>query len=701
MKLTLYVENHEDIQAAKLLCRVIELWHNATVDIVDTETANIALKRDNTLGIEEFRIVCSEGHSEIYGGGTAGIAYAVSSLIKLFDGKKFSDAEISESPFMPFRGVHLYMPAKEDVEGFKRIIDMMALLKLNTLIIEVGGGMEYKRHPEINDGWERFCKNILSFPGGVSAFSSTDAYYKDSTHTELGGGTYLPQETVRGIVDYAKAYGIDVIPELQFLSHAYYITTVYPQYAERKDDHYPDTTCPLCEEAYQLYFELAEEVIDVFKPKIVAIGHDEIRVMKQNCPACEPYTGHELLAYDINRLHEFYAGHGIKISMWCEKLQQAENYYRSRRAKSEKEENRVQRDQFGREWYIPDTYDAIKMIPNDILLQDWLYGWSWESHIDAEKHGFKEVFGNFHGEYTRKWKQRTATEALIGGETSSWCQANEYTLGRDGIIGDIWYSALMLWDKNYDEDAHDKYLAQMHVELPKLREVLRGKQSASVSYVNNGYAKLIYASKDTSDYILSAGSLPESGIWAELRKTAPSKLFGATFGESKFNITLNEATGKLVFVHSCLGERNFQPSYDRPFTDWCPGVYVIRYADGVSKFINIRFGTDIGNYNMDFNRSLGYEGRTPEDNYSQGTTAEDCPDPPLYQINRHWKNSLMYSAQPIKAETGWAYVMEWENPRPQVAIERIFVVNTVNKVNEQAMLFCVAAVNEHDISHTC
>ena len=107
--------------------------------------------------------------------------------------------------------------------------------------------------------------------------------------------------------------------------------------------------------------------------------------------------------------------------------------------------------------------------------------------------------------------------------------------------------------------------------------------------------------------------------------------------------------------------------------------------------VNIRFGTDIGSYDMDFNRSLGYEGRTPEDNYSHGTTAEDCPDPPLYQMNRQWKNSLIYSAQPIKAAGGWSYIMEWENPRPNIAVERVFPVNTVNELNEQVILFCIAA----------
>jgi len=280
----------------------------------------------------------------------------------------------------------------------------------------------------------------------------------------------------------------------------------------------------------------------------------------------------------------------------------------------------------------------------------------------------------------------------MGGETSSWCRADERTLGRDGIIGDIWYSALMLWDKTFDEGLHEKYLARMFSELPKLREALRGKQSASVSQTANGCAGLIYVSENESAYILPSSSLPQIGIWKDLREKAPPQIFGAAFAQTKFNIKVGAAIEKLVFIHSCMGEFDFSPSYNIPAKEWQPGVYVVRYEDGVSEFVSINFGTDVGGYDMDFNRSLGYEGRTPEDNYSQGTTEEDCPDPPLYQMNRQWKNSLMYSAQPVKAESGWAYIAEWENPRPDVAVERIFVVNTADEVNKQALLFCIAAV---------
>jgi len=257
MPIKLFLTNNDDAQAAALFVRLMALWHDTEVVIITApDYADFVVARDAALPAEGFRISSNDDATRIDGADTAGAAYGLMEYVKQYaPGADVTD--MTAEPRLPFRGVQLYMPAKDNLEGFKRIIDMLAFLKLNTLIIEVGGGMEYKRHPEINAGWERFCETMEAFPGGPGGFQGTAVYWRDSTHTELGGGSYLTQEAVRGIVDYAKGYGMDVVPELQMLSHSYYITTAYPQYAERSGDQFPDTICPRNEDAYKLYFELA------------------------------------------------------------------------------------------------------------------------------------------------------------------------------------------------------------------------------------------------------------------------------------------------------------------------------------------------------------------------------------------------------------------------------------------------------------
>ncbi|MCL2517659.1 MAG: family 20 glycosylhydrolase, partial [Oscillospiraceae bacterium] len=530
----------DSMKICELFFRLMSVWHNIGEDIINSE---ITMIHDDSLPEEGFRIQSDGCNVKVSGNGRRGISYGMAALANLYDGTRFPVADITESPAMPFRGVQMYMPGINELEGFYRIIDMMVMMRYNTLILEVGGGMEYKKHPEINIGWEKFCKNILAFPGGPNNFQGSDSYWKDSTHTEIGGGSYLPQDTVRNFVDYAKAYGIDIVPELQMFSHAYYITTVYPQFAERAEDHYPDTVCPQNEEAYKLYFELADEVLDVFGCNMVSIGHDEIRVIGK-CGLCKDKTGHELLAYEINRLHEFYRSRGVQIAMWCETLQKIESYF-THKFFGGMGSSRT--NSFGRVWETPATYDAIKYIPKDILLLDWLYGWSWESQEVAQQYGFKQIFGNFHGEYTRGWNRRKSSPCVIGGETSAWCSSDEYTLGHDGILGDFWFSSMMLWNKDYDEDQYEIYHKKMRKELPRLREVLQHRPSLMSSYKPVKTA-LIYANSDGENKI-NRDDLPQIFEQFDL----PEEISGIPLGESEVNFNVGMNVDRLLFVHTSLG----------------------------------------------------------------------------------------------------------------------------------------------------
>jgi hypothetical protein len=626
----------------------------------------------------------------VYGNGALGVAYGMAELARLTkrndDTICFPIIDDTDSPAMPFRGIHLYMPGADDVEGFYRLIDMMVLLRYNTLILEVGGGMEYKNHPEINIGWERFCKEIYAFANGPEAFQGSDTYWKDSTHTEIGGGSFLPQHTVRGIVQYAKAYGLNVVPELQMFSHAYYITTVYPEYAERTDDHYPDTVCPLCQDAYQLYFRLAQEVLEVFAPTMVSIGHDEIWTMGF-CDKCKEKTGHELLAYEVNRLHEYYEARGVKIAMWCEKLQNVTSYFTGEQFGG------VEKDienAFGRKWHIPATYEAMQKIPKDILLLDWLYGYSWDSQNQAGENGFRQIFGNFHGEWTRGWDRRKASSNLIGGETSSWCRSHEFTLGHDNILGDFWYSSLMLWDKAYDESKYESHHKVMRYELPRLREVLQDRPSLMRS-MRPKNATLLYTADCKSCYTLKTSDLPEIPVFAAIKQMLPAQISGAPAGESIIQIPVASKLSRLLIVHSALCNIPQKMSYCHNFKDQSPIIYAVRYVDGETTFIHARFGIEIGNIAMKAGRKLNYRGQTPEDPGGFDTDPKTCSDPPLYILNHQWQNSLIYSAAPFESGENCLYMMEWINPKPDTSVEKIYAVNTANSKEEQGLIFLVVS----------
>jgi len=63
---------------------------------------------------------------------------------------RVSASDLADAPAHPFRGVHLYVPPKRETPYFKRLICYLALCKVNTIVLEIGAAMEFKRHPEMN-----------------------------------------------------------------------------------------------------------------------------------------------------------------------------------------------------------------------------------------------------------------------------------------------------------------------------------------------------------------------------------------------------------------------------------------------------------------------------------------------------------------------------------------------------------------------
>ncbi len=226
---------------------------------------------------------------------------------------------VEPTAYKPLRGVHFYLPGRAQIPFFKRVLTWLAGLGYNTLFLEVGGGMRYDRHPAINAAWERFCAEATAFPGGPAGLQGSQPFPKDSTHTELGSGSYLEKAEVADVVSFARALGIDVIPEVQTFSHSYYLCGAYPEITERDDDPWPDTYCPSHPRTYEIVFDVLQEVIDVCTPRIIHIGHDELYHIGL-CPRCRDKSGAELLGYDVRRIHDFLAARGVRTSLWGDKL---------------------------------------------------------------------------------------------------------------------------------------------------------------------------------------------------------------------------------------------------------------------------------------------------------------------------------------------------------------------------------------------
>ena len=144
--------------------------------------------------------------------------------------------EIECTPRCAFRSLKLYLPDEHRLDEFRGIIDLACRYRVNTILLELGGGMEYKRHPEINEAWKAYCRDMTTYPQRANDVQNSCAWDKNSIHFENAGGGVLSQETVRELVDYCRARDLEVIPEQPTLSHSDYILCAHPELAERSDD---------------------------------------------------------------------------------------------------------------------------------------------------------------------------------------------------------------------------------------------------------------------------------------------------------------------------------------------------------------------------------------------------------------------------------------------------------------------------------
>jgi hypothetical protein len=237
------------------------------------------------------------------------------------DGVRISGVRVMDWPALGVRGWHFSSVRADEVATFRRLVDMLTLLKFNTLMIEVDGDMKYERHPDI-------------------------ASDKALTKSQLGE-----------LVAYARERQFEVIPQVQTFGHFNYVLNkdAYKGLAENPEPlkrwgRY--TYCPSNPDVYKLVFDMFDEVIEVFKPKYFHIGHDEITFADVGkCERCKAKAPSDLLAGDVKKLYDYLTAKGLKVMMWCDQFETERN---------------------GKPPL--NTADALPLIPKDMIICDWHYG---------------------------------------------------------------------------------------------------------------------------------------------------------------------------------------------------------------------------------------------------------------------------------------------------------------------------------------
>ncbi|HEY3411936.1 MAG TPA: glycoside hydrolase family 20 zincin-like fold domain-containing protein [Armatimonadota bacterium] len=229
-------------------------------------------------------------------------------------------SEIGDWPTLGVRGVH-WFGGRNSHPFHKRMIENIAApLKLNTMLFEV----EYA-------DWEAVAK-----PDAARGMSKTD---------------------VKKTVDLARAHFMEPIPEVTSFGNSDWMFVN----GQNKDLLYSDNKRsfdPHNPKSYELLFKVFQEAIDLFQPKYLHIGHDEITVKPGSLPpAGETESAVKLIVDDVTKVHDWLKQRNVKTMMWGDELVHFPE----------------EATDAGNAPTLADGKAMREQLPKDIVIADWHY----------------------------------------------------------------------------------------------------------------------------------------------------------------------------------------------------------------------------------------------------------------------------------------------------------------------------------------
>ncbi|MEA4833495.1 MAG: family 20 glycosylhydrolase [Oscillospiraceae bacterium] len=558
-------------------------WYSGTKKAVSFLT-------DNAFPDEFFSINSDSAGCVIKSGSRRGFVYAAAALSQLCSDGYIPLISLNDKPYLKMRGVHFGIPARDQIPFVKRLIKyILAPMRYNMIFMEVAGGMKYDLHPEINEMWSLIRDKMTAGEWPYCGHIDMDAK-----------GDYLEKSEIRDLVDYAESFGIEIIPEVQSLSHVQYLTKCHPEIAEVSDekrvelnvkdlrladiptnDFYPDCYCPSNEKSYELIFDVLDEVIEAFHPKkFVHMGHDEVYTHNV-CPVCKNKTAAELVSSDINRIHEHLKKHGLRMAIWGDMVNDIN-------------------------WYA--APDAIDLIPKDIMLLDfiWYYDFSRDTEARLLDHGFEVMIGNMYSSHFPRFETRTARKGIAGAQVSTWVAVDEKTLSYEGKLYDFIFTGNMMWSSKYDSRAFYSYARAITPLLPEIRSRVHGDKNAQMPSRSGKFD--IIALCESKEYVpfsisraVQRGKSVLKGVEFNIENVLTAASSHSLSGAPQIvRAVFSGKCDSLVFLYGC----------ENPVmrVAWKPmikvGEIIISYSDNTHTIADIEFGYNIYDISKKYGKPL-------------------------------------------------------------------------------------------------
>lgn len=287
----------------------------------DKREANVVMEYSKKFDKEQYELQIHP-KGVLIKGSASGVFYGVQTLKQLLaqnrvaGGYELPLLSVKDQPNYVYRGFMLDSSRHiQSVETIKKVLDFMAVLKLNKfhwhLTDDDGYRIESKKFPRLN--------LIASYINKMGSF-------EDGTELEVNG--YYTQEQIKEILAFAKARHIQVIPELDVPGHSFALLHTYPEFRcpNMRDSN---AMCGGNPQAMVFMEELMLEVAAIFETDIMHIGGDERKKdVWNNCPSCRAKmralnleNEQELQNHYLNEIAKYLASHGIRTMAWAEHLE--------------------------------------------------------------------------------------------------------------------------------------------------------------------------------------------------------------------------------------------------------------------------------------------------------------------------------------------------------------------------------------------
>jgi hexosaminidase len=301
-------------------------------------------QRLSSLGKEGYHLEVMPQKISIRAFQTAGLFYALQSLLQLLPEQIFRQApvadmswtvpcvRIEDTPRFAWRGSMVdacrhFMPK----EFIKKTIDLLALHKMNTfhwhLTEDQGWRIEIKKYPRLTEvgAWRKQTQAGLS-----------DSSWKPTGFDGIPHGGFYTQEDVREIVAYARERFINVVPEIEMPGHSSAAIAAYPELGNTGKPIEVGTSWGIYYDVYNanestiLFLQdVLSEVLELFPSPFIHIGGDEVPKQQwHESPAAQARmqslglaNEEELQSYFIRRMDSFLTSKGRRLIGWDEILE--------------------------------------------------------------------------------------------------------------------------------------------------------------------------------------------------------------------------------------------------------------------------------------------------------------------------------------------------------------------------------------------